>query len=90
MPLRYAHFNNNDEMKAKHDPNYDPLFKVRPLLDSLREQLKKVEQGERQCIDEQMIPFKGRSSLKQYLKKTKKMGVQSLHKVRNFWYDVRF
>ncbi len=66
--LRYSHFNNNDNMKAKDDPDYDPLFKVRPLLDSLREQLKTVEQEERQCIDEQMIPFKGRSGLKQFVK----------------------
>jgi len=67
--LRYAHYNNNEKMKERDHPDYDPLFKVRPLLDKLRNQLKIIEPEERQCIDEQMIPFKGRSSLKQYLKK---------------------
>ena len=66
--LRYIHFNDNAMMKKKNDEGYDPLFKVRPLLDSLKESLSKIEPEERHSIDEQMIPFKGRSSLKQYMK----------------------
>ena len=34
--------------------------------------MKTIEPDERQCVDEQMISFKGRSSLKQYLKKKPK------------------
>lgn len=29
--LKWVHFNNNDHMRAKDDPDYDPLFKVQPL-----------------------------------------------------------
>ena len=67
--LRYSHYNNNADAKPRDHPEYDPLFKVQPLVCALRDQLKTIEQEERQCIDEQMIPFKGRSHLKQYLKK---------------------
>lgn len=55
-------------MKAKDDAAYDWLFKVRPLLDALKESFSKIEPEERHSIDEQMIPLKGRSSLKQYMK----------------------
>lgn len=70
--LRYSHYNNNATAKPRDHPEYDPLFKVQPLVSSLRDQLKTIEQEERQCIDEQMIPFKGRSKFKQYLKKKPK------------------
>ena len=67
--LRYLHFNDNNEMPARDDPNYDPLFKIQPLLCSLRKNMMKTEPEERYSIDEQIIPFKGRSHLKQYNKK---------------------
>ena len=66
--LQYVHFNDNCKMKKKDHPEYDPLFKVRPLLESLKANMRQVEPEECHAIDEQMIPFKGRSSLKQYNK----------------------
>ena len=48
----------------------DKFWKVRPILkqflDVLLEELPDPEK--RLCIDEQMIPFKGRLGLKQYMK----------------------
>ena len=70
--LRYSHYNNNVNAVPKDHPDYDPLVKVEPLLCALREQLKTCEPDQEQCIDEQMIPFKGRSHLKKYLKKKPK------------------
>ena len=46
----------------------DPLFKIRPFLESLRRNMKNVEPEVCHSIDKQIIPFKGRSSLKQYNK----------------------
>lgn len=66
--LRYMHFNDNSQALPRGDPGYDPLFKVRPLMDRLRIQMSLIEPEQRQSIDEQIVPFKGRSSLKQYNK----------------------
>ncbi|XP_053960620.1 piggyBac transposable element-derived protein 4-like [Anastrepha ludens] len=60
------HFNDNTKQSKKGDLNYDKLYKIRPLLDSLKENFGKLPQEEHQSIDEQIIAFKGRSSFKQY------------------------
>ncbi|XP_042142200.1 piggyBac transposable element-derived protein 3-like [Ixodes scapularis] len=62
------HMNDNLQALPQGTDSYDCLFKVRPLLDELRKNMSKVAPDERQNIDEQIIPFKGRSHLKQYLK----------------------
>ncbi|KAF2883604.1 hypothetical protein ILUMI_22571 [Ignelater luminosus] len=49
-------------------PNYDKLYKLRPCLNSLLESFQNCyKSGEYQSIDENMIRFKGRSRLKQYM-----------------------
>lgn len=66
--LRYLHLNDNSTMKIRGDPEYDRLHKVRPLLNMLSENFKKVFSPSRfLSVDESMIPFKGRSMLKQYM-----------------------
>ena len=61
-------FNDNNNLTTnREDANYDPLFKVRPLLESLRKQCLLVAPEQRQSIDEQIIPFKGKSRVRQYL-----------------------
>ena len=45
----------------------DRLWKVRPLLSFVRYECLKLEREQFVCIDEQMIPFAGRCSLKQYV-----------------------
>jgi len=55
------HFNDNTHMPSIDDPKRDKLFKIKPLLQILQQQIL--------CIDEQIVPFKGRSSLKQYVPK---------------------
>lgn len=66
--LTYFHIANNQEMPAPESPNYDKVFKVRPLLTSLKTNLQSIPPEEYHSVDEQIIPFKGRSSLKQYCK----------------------
>ena len=66
------HFNDNTKMAV---PNTDKLFKVRPLIDSLTKTFSEQTPQEYLSIDEQVIPFKGKSSLKTYNpKKPKKWG----------------
>ena len=64
----------NDNLK--YPPNYeDKLYKLRPLLDHFQERFSQIKPSDKLCIDEQMVPFKGKSHLKQYNpQKPKKWG----------------
>ena len=44
----------------------DKLFKIRPLINKINEQLNSIPIEESSAVDEQIIPFKGRHSIKQY------------------------
>lgn len=66
--LSNLHLADNTLQPERGQENYDKLYKVRPLLDSLSETYKKhYLPGQFQAIDESMIKFKGRSSMKQYM-----------------------
>ena len=43
---RFFHCNDNSKMLSREDPNYDKLFKVRPVSDSVLQRCKLVEQEE--------------------------------------------
>jgi len=64
--LSHIHLNNS-AMPRKGEPNYDKLYKIKPLLVSLsKTYLKYYKPSEKQAIDESMVKFEGRSTLKQY------------------------
>lgn len=66
--LYRIHLNDNESMPRKGDPTYDKLYKVAPMINHLSENfLKFYKPTKEQAIDESMIRFKGRSTLKQYL-----------------------
>ena len=65
--MQFFHSCENQNQLSPGDPGYDPLFKVRKLFDAVREKCRAEIQTEFQCIDEQIIPFKGRHVNKQYL-----------------------
>lgn len=46
----------------------DRLFKVRPIIDQVRNRLLQLPLEENLCIDEQIIPYKGKFTAKQYIK----------------------
>ncbi|KAB0795811.1 hypothetical protein PPYR_09872, partial [Photinus pyralis] len=73
--LRHLHFTNNLDLDTN---STDKLKKLRPFLDKLQKNfLSATEPEEYQAIDEQIVPLKGRLSIKQYLpKKPKKWGVK--------------
>ena len=65
---RYLHFTDNDTIVPHGQEGYDRLAKVRPVIESIRKQfLADCLPYKENAVDEAMIPFKGRSSLKQYL-----------------------
>jgi hypothetical protein len=55
-------------MKACDDSEHDKLFKVRPIVDSIKSSFQETEVEEYNSVDELIIPFKGQSSLKQYVR----------------------
>ena len=86
----FLHFNDNSQAPAKNDKAYDKLYKIRPLLQMLRKNCLAVPSEEDNAVDEQIIPFKGESSLRRYLpKKPKKWGFKifSRNGQSGFCYD---
>lgn len=63
---RFLHFTNNEDTVPINDPNYDKLQRIRPLINKIRERLLLLPREEYLAIDEQVIPTKARTSLKNY------------------------
>nr|XP_050033781.1 piggyBac transposable element-derived protein 2-like [Dermacentor andersoni] len=59
------HFNDNNLLQA--NAGKDRLFKIRPLIDNLLLKFQILPKSQMLVVDEQIVPFKGRSSLKQYV-----------------------
>lgn len=76
---RYFHLADRDRQPARDSPNYDLLYKVKRLLDTVIPKFKEMYKVNKNlAIDEAMIPFKGRLSIKQYIKaKPHKWGIKS-------------
>lgn len=62
--LKMWHFSNNEDC-----PPGDRLFKIQSLVDILNRNVKQcMIPSEMLCIDESMVPFRGRISFRQYIK----------------------
>ena len=74
----YLHFVDNSTLQPPQSPGYDQLGKVRPIINIISDCLAKIcLRGKKISIDEAMIAFKGRSSLKQYIpQKPVKRGIK--------------
>ena len=65
---RYLHFVDNHSITTPGKPGYDRLCKVRHILSMIENRFWLLYNPSRECsIDEAMVPYKGRSSLKQYM-----------------------
>ena len=74
---RFFHCNDNENIVPRDHPNFDKLFKVWPVLDSVLEKCKAIPQEEKHSVDEHIIPTKCRSGMRQYLpKKPNKWGIK--------------
>ena len=65
---QYLHFSNSATEPRRGEENFDRLYKVRPLLTGILENVQKAyEPSKNLSIDEGMIAFKGRLSFRQYM-----------------------
>ena len=62
------HFADNTGQKPKDHPDYDPLYKIRVVLDRcVATYLENIIPGKNLSVDESMLKFKGRLYFKQYM-----------------------
>uniref|UniRef100_A0A8C4QGL5 Si:ch211-255f4.7 n=1 Tax=Eptatretus burgeri TaxID=7764 RepID=A0A8C4QGL5_EPTBU len=61
----YLHFVNNLDITAE-EKQTNKLWKVTPILKRFRDACTKLPRSQNVCVDEQMIPFSGTTSLRQY------------------------
>ena len=67
---RYIHFVENNTINPPGDPGYDHLCKVHHVLRMIEDRFWLQCNAHWECsVDEAMVPYKGRSSLKQYMPK---------------------
>lgn len=64
---RYLHFSDNTKVLTRDDPQFDPVFKVRPIIDHFNKRFQSVPMCQRLCVDEQMCSTKMASHLRQYM-----------------------
>ena len=78
---QYLHLNNRENMLPREDPDYDKLFKVQPLLESVSVTFcGEYRPSKFVSVDEGIVKYKGRLGFKQYmLLKPAKQGIK-----RNF------
>lgn len=62
------HFNDNSKQPKSDSPNYDKLYKLRPVFDHINKKFLSVPMSERLAIDEQMCATKTRHHMKVYMK----------------------
>lgn len=66
--LTRIHFNDNDNAPQRGSTGYDKLYKLRPILTAIHEKcLTLYDPHQANSVDEAMVGFKGRSTLKQYM-----------------------
>ncbi|XP_070389363.1 piggyBac transposable element-derived protein 3-like [Dermacentor albipictus] len=66
---RFEKLRNNLHIVDANKPDInDRLWKARPLLKNFQARCHDIEVEEHLCIDEQIVPFKGRLDIKQYVK----------------------
>ena len=65
---QYIHLRDTSNTPGRDDPNYDPLYKVRTMIDLILPKLKdNYKPGQNLSVDEGMIGFKGRVHFRQYM-----------------------
>lgn len=66
--LRNLHLNDNEKMPARGSTSFDKLHKIRPLLSHFQKIFPSLfSPSQFISIDESMVGFKGRSTMKQYM-----------------------
>lgn len=88
---QFIHFNDNSQNLPREHPEFDRLFKLRPLVQKLNQTFSKVPLEQYLCVDEQICSTKARNNLKRYNpKKPHKWGykIYVLSGVSGFAYKI--
>ena len=64
---RLFHVSDNNEMPKKEEPDFDLLYSVRPIVNTLLENCRKIQREVCQSINEEIVPTKSRAPIRQYL-----------------------
>lgn len=67
MIRKYLHFNDNSKQIKRGEPGFDPLYKIRPLVQHFNTRFETVPKLPRLCVDEQMCSTKMNAPLRQYM-----------------------
>ena len=63
---QYLHMNDDTLMPKEGSPDYDPFYKVRPILDLTKNFTKHFKLGKNLACDEAIAAYKGHNIMKQY------------------------
>lgn len=63
---QFIHFNDNCQNLPLEHPEFDRLFKIRPIVQKLNQSFAKVPLEQYLCVDEQICSTKARNNLKRY------------------------
>ena len=76
--LRFLHFEDNDNPPSRDDPDYDRLWKIRKIFDTLNNKFCEMyNPTEHLAVDEVIVSYKGSVIFRQYIpKKRKRFGIK--------------
>lgn len=82
MIMRFLHFSDNSLCPPRNHPEYDKLFKIRPLINFFSQKFAQLYIPEKHiCIDESLILFTGRLGLKRHTRNKKDRSGVKLYKL---------
>ena len=65
---QFLHFNDSTRTPPRGDANYDRLYKIRPVINTVLQNVQRCYSPKKAiAVDEGMIAFKGRLSFRQYM-----------------------
>ncbi|PIO27980.1 hypothetical protein AB205_0063690, partial [Aquarana catesbeiana] len=68
MIMRFLHFSDKTQYPPQNDPNYDRLYKIRPILNYFSEVFPQLFTPDQHiCVDESLVKFSGRLKIKQFI-----------------------
>jgi len=76
--LRFLHFEDNDNPLSRDDPDYERLWKIRKIFDTLSNKFCEMyNPTEHLAVDEIIMLYKGKVIFRQYIpKKHKRFGIK--------------
>lgn len=67
---QFLHFSNNQNNIPVNQPGHDRLYRIRPILETIKKRFQSVPLEEKLSIDEQLCATKAKYYLKQYIPMT--------------------